>query len=135
MLVIKTPKLPNLAWAKKFINITTILQKENFFKIQNVIRNQFVVDEGDPFNEILVNKSINNIKSLGYFKSVEKEVINLENTKTKIINVSVTEKPTGELFAVAGIGTTGNSIGFGELGYLAAEAAGSSDCHGGLGGY
>ena len=29
---------------------------------ENVIRNQFVVDEGDPYNEILVNKSINNLK-------------------------------------------------------------------------
>ena len=31
--------------------------------------------------------------------------------------------------------STGNSISFGDLGYLAAEAAGSSDCHGGLGGF
>ena len=91
--------------------ITKINILGNNVTSENVIRNQFAVDEGDPFNEILVNKSINNIKSLGYFRSVEKEVINLDNTKTKIINVSVTEKPTGELFAVAGIGTTGNSIG------------------------
>ena len=93
--------------------ITKINILGNNVTSENVIRNQFAVDEGDPFNEILVNKSINNIKSLGYFKSVEKEVINFDNTKTKIINISVTEKPTGELFAVAGIGTTGNSIGFG----------------------
>ena len=29
-----------------------------------------MLDEGDPFSEILVNKSINNIKSLNFFKSV-----------------------------------------------------------------
>ncbi len=80
---------------------------------ENVIRNQFEVDEGDPFNEILVNKSFNNLKSLGYFKKVDKEIINLEDTKTKIINVTVQEQPTGELNASAGIGTSGNSIGFG----------------------
>ena len=41
---------------------------------ENVIRNQFELDEGDPFNEILFNKTINNIKSLGFFKSVDKKV-------------------------------------------------------------
>ena len=80
---------------------------------ENVIRNQFEVDEGDPYNEILINKSFNNLKSLGYFKTVDKEVIDFDDTKTKIINISVIEQPTGELSASAGVGTTGNSIGFG----------------------
>ena len=31
---------------------------------ENVIRNQFEIDEGDPFNEILQKKSINNMKNL-----------------------------------------------------------------------
>jgi len=35
---------------------------------ENVIRNQLELDEGDPFNEILLNKSVNNIKSLNFFK-------------------------------------------------------------------
>ena len=79
---------------------------------ENVIRNQFEVDEGDPFNEILVKKSINNIKSLGFFKNVKNEVIVDENNKIKVINITVEEKPTGELSAAAGIGTSGSSIGF-----------------------
>ncbi len=80
---------------------------------ENVIRNQFEVDEGDPFNEILINKSINNIKSLNIFKSVKKEIIDDANSKTKIINISIEEKPTGEIMASAGFGTEGGSIGFG----------------------
>ncbi len=80
---------------------------------ENVIRNQFEVDEGDPFNEILLNKSINNIKSLNIFKSVKKEIVDDKNSKTKIINISIEEKPTGEINAMAGIGTEGGSIGFG----------------------
>ena len=80
---------------------------------ENVIRNQFEVDEGDPFNEILLNKSINNIKSLNIFKSVKKEIIDDKNSKTKIINISIEEKPTGEINAMAGLGTEGASIGFG----------------------
>ena len=42
---------------------------------ENVIRNQFEIDEGDPFNEILANKSINNIKSLRFFKNVKKKLL------------------------------------------------------------
>ncbi|MDC3119963.1 outer membrane protein assembly factor BamA [Candidatus Pelagibacter sp.] len=80
---------------------------------ENVIRNQFEVDEGDPYNEILVNKSINNIKSLNIFKSVKKEIIDDKNSKTKIINISIEERPTGEINAMAGFGTDGGSIGFG----------------------
>ncbi len=80
---------------------------------ENVIRNQFEVDEGDPFNEILVNKSINNLKSLNFFKDIKKEVIDDENSKTKTINISVQEKPTGEISATAGVGTDGGSFGFG----------------------
>ena len=80
---------------------------------ENVIRNQFEVDEGDPFNEILVNKSVNNLKSLNFFKSVNKKIIDDENSKTKIINISVEEKPTGEIMASAGVGTGGGSFGFG----------------------
>ena len=34
---------------------------------ENVIRNQLEIDEGDPFNEILKNKSINNIKKFKFF--------------------------------------------------------------------
>ena len=80
---------------------------------ENVIRNQFEVDEGDPYNELLLNKSINNVKSLNFFKNVDKEVINGNGVKTKIINISVDEKPTGEISASAGVGTSGGSIGFG----------------------
>ncbi len=80
---------------------------------ENVIRNQLEVDEGDPFNEILINKSINNLKSLNFFKSINKEIINDENSKTKIVNISVREKPTGELSATAGVGTDGGTFGFG----------------------
>ena len=34
-----------------------------------------MLDEGDPFSEILVNKSINNIKSLNFFKTVNSKLL------------------------------------------------------------
>ena len=80
---------------------------------ENVIRNQLEVDEGDPYNEILLNKSINNIKSLNFFKNVQKEIIDSSNDNSKVVNIFIEEKPTGEISAQAGIGTDGGSVGFG----------------------
>ena len=78
---------------------------------ENVIRNQFEIDEGDFYNEILMTKTINNLRSLDFFKNVNKTVINNSNDE-KIINISVEEKPTGEIGATAGVGNSGNSLGF-----------------------
>ena len=90
------------------INITG-----NTITAENVIRNQLLLDEGDPFSEILVTKSINNIKSLNFFKKVGSKVIINKDNSTKTINISVEEKPTGEIYATAGAGTSGGSFGFG----------------------
>ena len=80
---------------------------------ENVIRNQFELDEGDPFNEILFKKSINNIKSLNFFKSVESNISSNNDDNTKILDIFIEEKPTGEIFASAGYGTTGGTLGLG----------------------
>jgi outer membrane protein insertion porin family len=77
---------------------------------ENVIRNQLIIDEGDPYNEILLSKSINNIKSLNIFKSVKQEIN--DDDKNKILNITVEEKPTGEILAGAGYGTSGGSLTF-----------------------
>ena len=79
---------------------------------ENVIRNRFFLDEGDPYNEILKNKTLNEIRSLNFFKSVDIEVLDGNNINSKILNISVEEKPTGEISALAGVGTSGNTIGF-----------------------
>ena len=80
---------------------------------ENVIRNQLLIDEGDPFNKILEAKSINNIKSLNFFRNVSSEIVTNEENKTKEINILVEEKPTGEIMAGAGFGTSGASFLFG----------------------
>ncbi len=80
---------------------------------ENVIRNQLEIDEGDPFNEILFNKSVNNLKSLNFFKNVITDQTDNNADKTKIINITVEEKPTGEIMAGAGFGTGGTTTTFG----------------------
>jgi outer membrane protein insertion porin family len=85
----------------------------NTITAENVIRNQLLLDEGDPFSEILLNKSVNNIKSLNFFKTVRPDILNNGINNTKSINILVEEKPTGEIYAAAGAGTSGASFGFG----------------------
>ena len=78
---------------------------------ENVIRNQLEVDEGDPFSKILFEKSINNIKKLNFFRSVSQEIIDTGDN-SKILNIKVEEKPTGEIALGAGFGTSGGTISF-----------------------
>ena len=80
---------------------------------ESVMRNQFELDEGDPYNEILVNKTVNNIQNLNFFKSVKSEVKTGSSEELRIIDIMVEEKPTGEISASAGVGTGGSSIGAG----------------------
>ena len=53
------------------------------------------------------------MKSLNFFKNVNAEVIDLDGSNNKIINITVDEKPTGEISAGAGIGTNGETVMFG----------------------
>ena len=82
---------------------------------ESVIRNNLIIDEGDGFNELLHNRSINNIKSLNFFKSVNDEVVNGTLKNQKIININLEEKPTGEISAGAGVGTEGSTLAFGVI--------------------
>ena len=80
---------------------------------ESVIRNQIEIDEGDPFNQILYAKSLNNIKALNFFENVDGEIIDGNKFNNKIININITEKATGEIFAGVGTGTDGSSFSFG----------------------
>ena len=51
---------------------------------ENVIRNYLEIDEGDTYNEILVNKSKNNLQNLNYFKKVETKVIDGKDQNSKL---------------------------------------------------
>jgi len=80
---------------------------------EDVIRNNLLIDEGDAFNELLQTKTINRLKSLNFFSAVKSEIINSTDQNKKIINITVEEKPTGEIMAGAGVGTSGGTISFG----------------------
>ena len=102
----------NISESDKFY-IEKINIRGNFNTLEEVVRNNLIVDEGDPFNEILFNKSVNNIKSLGIFKKVKTDVRDGSNSSFKEIDIDVEERPTGEISLTAGFGTTGETIGAG----------------------
>ena len=80
---------------------------------EDVIRSSLEIDEGDPFNELLNAKSINNLKSLNIFGDIKVDVKYGDTASTKIIDIEITEKPTGEISLGAGYGSEGGTIGFG----------------------
>ena len=79
---------------------------------ERVIRDNLEIDEGDPYNNLLNAKSINNIRSTNLFKFVNSEIKDGNDSNTKIIDITVEEKPTGEISVGAGAGTDGGTLGF-----------------------
>ena len=79
---------------------------------ESVIRHEFDVDEGDAYNELLLAKSVNNIKSRNIFKEVKSKTLAGSKPGLTIVEIEVEEKPTGEISLGAGVGTEGASFGF-----------------------
>ena len=79
---------------------------------EEVIRSELELDEGDPFTELSLNKSISNIQARKIFRTVESNVRSGSSSDLKEIDLIVQEQPTGEISAGAGIGTDGGSFAF-----------------------
>ncbi len=79
---------------------------------ESVIRGEMEIDEGDPFTNLSLEKSIAKIKSRNIFKKVEYKISDGSAKNLKKIDIIVEEKPTGEISAGAGIGTNGGSFAF-----------------------
>ena len=80
---------------------------------EEFIRDNLIVDEGDPFNKILHTRSINNLKSKNLFAKVESKIKDTVDKSKKIIDIIIDEKPTGEISAAAGVGTDGSTFSVG----------------------
>ena len=101
----------NIFEGKKF-SIERINIIGNSVTNDSVIRGELLVDEGDPYSALLVNKSVNILKSRNIFGEVTSKVSEGSSANYKILELSVEEKATGELAAGAGIGTDGTSFMF-----------------------
>ena len=79
---------------------------------EEVVRSELGLDEGDPFTQLNLDKSISNIQSRKIFRTVDSLVKNGSSSDLKIIDIRVVEQPTGEISAGAGVGTEGGSFAF-----------------------
>ncbi len=94
----------------------TLVERINIFgntiTNESVIRGELLIDEGDPFTKLGLEKSISNLKSRKLFGKVNSEVVDGTKKNLKSININVEEMATGEISAGAGIGTNGGSFAF-----------------------
>ena len=87
---------------------------------EDVIRGELIVDEGDPFTKLNLEKSIAEIKARNIFRKVNYNIKDGSEKNLKILDIIVEEQPTGEISAGAGVGTSGGtfSIGISENNWL-----------------
>jgi outer membrane protein insertion porin family len=67
-----------------------------------VIRRELLLSEGDAYNRVLVDRSKNDVKALGFFKDVEITQTPGSAPDRTVLQVKVQEQPTGELSFSAG---------------------------------
>ncbi len=87
------------------INITGNTQT-----LDRVIRRELRIAEGDAFNRVLLDRSKNRVRALGYFKEVEITETPSEDPDRTIVDVKVEEQQTGELTFSAGFSSTDNYL-------------------------
>ena len=76
-----------------------------------VIRREFDIVEGDPYNRALVDRAERRIKNLGYFKTVKITTEPGSAPDRIVINCDVEEQSTGEFSFAGGYSTSDGIIG------------------------
>jgi outer membrane protein insertion porin family len=98
------------------VYISKIVIKGNHRTREHVIRREIPLHEGDAMNDTLMSIAENNIRGLGFFKSVNVETIPDVNSPDKcVVQVSVEEQSTGTAI-VSGSYSTSSGVGL-ELSY------------------
>lgn len=93
---------------KMYINHINITG--NVRTLDKVIRREFRVAEGDPYNSAQIRRSEQRIRNLGFFEKVEVTTAHTEFPDKVDINVNVAEKSTGEVNFGAGFSTTDGAL-------------------------
>ena len=94
------------------LSVERINVKGNSVTNESVIRSELNIDEGDPFNNLKLDQSVGKLKARNLFSSVKTKVSEGSSKDLKIVDIIVEEKPTGEISAGAGVGTSGGSFSF-----------------------
>ena len=83
----------------------------NATTLDRVIRTQFSVVEGDPFNPRAIRAAAERIRALGYFSNVDVSAREGSATDTVVVDVNVEEQGTGSFSAGASY-ALGEGVGF-----------------------
>lgn len=87
------------------INITG-----NVRTLDKVIRREFRLAEGDPYNSAKMTRSEQRLNNLGFFEKVELKNEQGSRPDRTVVNVDVKEKSTGEINLGAGFSTTDGAL-------------------------
>ena len=83
----------------------------NVRTLDEVIRREFRLAEGDAFNTALIRRSRQRVMNLGYFSKVDVSTGQGSAPDRSVLTVEVSEVPTGELSFGAGVSSTEGFLG------------------------
>ena len=89
--------------------------------LDRVVRREFEIVEGDAFNQLKLDRSLRNIRNLGYFRNVDVQTEQGSTADQTVVRVDVEEQPTGDLSVGAGYSSldkTTFSFGINEKNFL-----------------
>ena len=93
----------------------------NTTTLDSVVRRQFRVAEGDPFNPREIRESAERVRALGFFEEANVEAREGSTPQQVVIDVDVAERPTGSLSFGGSYSTSGGlgaAITFSERNFL-----------------
>ena len=69
---------------------------DNSRTTDRVIRREFEIVEGDAYNQLKIDRSIRNVRNLGYFSEVKVQTLKGSTPEQSVTSVTVREQPTGD---------------------------------------
>ncbi len=76
-----------------------------------VIRRELKISEGDALNQTYLNQSMRNLRGLNFFSDVKLNTVDGSAPDKKVIQIAVSEKPTGSLMFGAGYSSVAGIVG------------------------
>ena len=94
---------------------------DNSRTTDRVIRREFEIVEGDAYNQLKIDRSIRNIRNLGYFSEVKVQTLRGSTPEQSVTSVTVREQSTGDFSIGAGYSSLNKasfSLGINERNFL-----------------
>jgi outer membrane protein insertion porin family len=94
---------------------------DNTRTLDSVIRREFELVEGDAFNQLKLDRSVRNVRNLGYFSKVDVQNIQGSSVDQTITRVTVEEQSTGDFSIGVGYSSldkTSFTLGINERNFL-----------------